>query len=507
MAGCGGQPPRRLPRRRPVAFRSAVVSSTVALLALCLTAGCGRDETSSADVGAFAGGIGSTGSTGVAGVGSVPGGPERSTPAAGGTTPAPPPTTRPATATTVAGVGTSTSGPVCAPADPTLTAAGPVWAPPALGSMLDARLADPRFAGVQLSASVWVQGFGEVAAVNPSTPLTPASNQKLLTAVGVLSTLDPWSTLSTTVLATGSIADGVLQGDLVVVGGGDPTLTRQGPNSLDALAVQVAGAGVQRVAGSVVADASRHPAQPDPPGWGAGLRGPLRALSVDQNTWNADAAYLADPVVGNGVAFLDALAARGVAVDGGVVAGAAPSGARPLAVVRSEPIWRLVTDMVGRSDNEHAELLLREVGRAGAGQATTAAGLAVSDRAAAALCAPLDGASVDGSGLSPGNRHSARSLRLLLQAGLAAPIGEVLSGSLSVGGQWGTLLPRFVGTPAEGNVRGKSGSLAQAVSLTGTLRTASGRLVAFSVVAEGPGAAEALAAIDDLVVALASDAS
>jgi D-alanyl-D-alanine carboxypeptidase/D-alanyl-D-alanine-endopeptidase (penicillin-binding protein 4) len=69
-----------------------------------------------------------------------------------------------------------------------------------------------------------------------------------------------------------------------------------------------------------------------------------------------------------------------------------------------------------------------------------------------------------------------------------------------------------VGTPAEGNVRAKTGSLAGVVSLTGHLTTGGGRLVVFSLIANGPGATAdgqgpATQAIDALVVALAADTS
>lgn len=169
--------------------------------------------------------------------------------------------------------------------------------------------------------------------------------------------------------------------------------------------------------------------------------------------------------------------------------------------------WQLVHAMLGSSANDHTDQLLRAVGVASGGTATVAGGLAAADAAAEALCAPLDGTSVDGSGLSTANRHSARSLRRLLHAVLPSPLGYTVSAGLSVGGASGTLLPRFVGTAAQGNVRAKTGSLNGVVSLTGHLQTAGGRLVVFSLIANGPGAEPATQAIDALVVALAADTS
>lgn len=172
--------------------------------------------------------------------------------------------------------------------------------------------------------------------------------------------------------------------------------------------------------------------------------------------------------------------------------------------------WQLVHAMLVASANDHTDALLGQVGAAVGGPATVAGGLGAAHTAAERLCAPLDGVSVDGSGLSTANRHSARSLRRLLQAVLPSPIGYTVSAGLSVGGASGTLLPRFVGTPAEGNVRAKTGSLDGVVSLTGHLQTQGGRLVVFSLIANGPGATSdgagpATQVLDDLVVALAAD--
>ena len=76
------------------------------------------------------------------------------------------------------------------PPPPVAAPAAPAPAPPggaALAGLIGARLADPRLAGTTVGLSVWVDGLGEVAAHNADVPLTPASNQKLFTAMGVLS--------------------------------------------------------------------------------------------------------------------------------------------------------------------------------------------------------------------------------------------------------------------------------------------------------------------------------
>ena len=353
--------------------------------------------------------------------------------------------------------------------------AGPVRAPEPLATTLAQRLLDPRFAEVALGASIWVQGVGEVAAVRPDEPLVPASGQKLVTAAGALTALDPYATVPTRLVATAPVLEGVVAGDLVLVGSDDPGLAVFGANGLAGLADQAVATGLREVQGRLVVAGGVQAAAPI-------------------------------GIVPAGTALLDELAARGVGVAGGVVDGPDPGIGYQLGVVWSAPVWQLVNRMLLASDNRAAESLVRMVGRVVRGDPSTAAGLDVAHVAAAErLCVDLPGASADGSGLSRDNRHSARSLRRLVQALLPSPWGYQLSAGLPVGGWSGTLVTRFHGTLAAGNVHAKTGTLSGVASLTGYVHTARGRLVVFSLIVNGPGTPAAVEAIDELVVALASD--
>jgi len=342
-------------------------------------------------------------------------------------------------------------------------------------------------------------------------PLPPASVQKLFTAMGALSLFEPDDALTTAVRATGPVAGGVVQGDLVLVGGGDPTLSTAGPHSLDALAGQVVGAGIRRVAGGVVGDDSRHEAARAAPGWQAWQQpayvGPMSALMVDDNRRRTDDAYLAAPAVGNAALFREALARRGVEVTGPVTGGTAAPGSPVVAWVRSRPVPELVAEMLLASDNETAELVTREAGLEGGGPGTSPAGTQALTSALAPLCVPLTGAAADGSGLSRANLRTAREWRRLLQAATAAPWGGQLRDALPLAGRTGTLAGRFQGTPAEGNVRAKTGTIIGGRSLAGYLTTTGGRQATFAVVVHGDGWRASLRAIDRLVVALAADTS
>ena len=374
-------------------------------------------------------------------------------------------------------------------------------------------MADPRFAAVTASASVWVEGYGEVLAHAPDVALLPASNQKLLTALGVHALLPPDGGFTTTVRAVGPVqADGTLEGDLVLVGGGDPTLTRTGPHSLDALAAQVRAAGIVRTTGALVVDETRQEAARAGPGWQdwqiPTYAGPLSAVTVDDNRYRTDAPYLADPVVGNGEVFADALRRHGISFDGAVVRAAGPVGSVEVASLRSADFPALAGDMLLRSDNETAEMLLREVStRAGGGGSTLDGATRVSEAIATITCLDLDGVSSDGSGLSRANFRSARELRRILHAASSTELWPSLDTALPVAGETGTLARRFRGTPAAGNVHAKTGSIIGGRALTGHLLTAGGRRAYFSIVVNGEGSGSALAAMDDLIVTLAADPS
>ena len=384
----------------------------------------------------------------------------------------------------------------------------------ALAAVIDAHLADDRLGGTTVGLSVWVDGLGEVSR-HGDLPLTPASNEKLLTAMGVLSLLPQTDTLVTEVRATGPQDGGALDGDVVLVGGGDPTLQARGPHSLEDLAAAVKARGIDEVRGRLVGDESRYDHVRTAPGWLPEhvpvFIGPLSALVVDRNQLRPDADYAADPVPGDLAYFRAALLRAGVRVHGPNAAAPAPAGSAVLAALPSPPIGDLVGEMLNQSDNLVAELLVKEVGHRTGGGApgSTAAGLAAITAAVQReLGVPLAGVAADGSGLSRDDHRSPREWRTLLQAALARPWAERLVGSLPLAARTGTLVRRFAGTAAEGNVRAKTGWIDEARSLSGYLTTTGGRHVVFSVIVNGTTpASPALNALDGLVAAIAGDRS
>src|SRR5206468_9574795 len=96
-------------------------------------------------------------------------------------------------------------------------------------------------------------GGRPVASHRESVPMTPASVLKLVTTYAALDLLGPAYTFKTDVLATGSLQGGVLEGDLVLRGGGDPKLTYERAWQL---VLQLRSRGVREVRGDIVIDRS-----------------------------------------------------------------------------------------------------------------------------------------------------------------------------------------------------------------------------------------------------------
>lgn len=324
----------------------------------------------------------------------------------------------------------------------------------------------------------------------PSTPLVPASTIKLLTATAALETLGADARFRTAVVAGAPAADGVIAGDLTLVGGGDPLLAtadymarfRRQPQvftDLDALAAAVHASGVRRIAGSVVGDERRYDASRYVDSWPAryidqDVIGPLSALAVNDGFERYPAEFgdgtaldaAADPPVLAAGVFTRLLEARGIDVVGAPRGGVAPEGATEVAAIESAPLLEVVAQMLRESDNSTAELLLKELGRTATAPTTAAGATAVTGLATDALQDVQGLEVVDGSGLSPENRVTCDHLVDLLRRPVT---GDLLSEHLAVAGESGTLTERYRGSRLAGILRAKTGSLTSVTALAGVV--------------------------------------
>jgi D-alanyl-D-alanine carboxypeptidase/D-alanyl-D-alanine-endopeptidase (penicillin-binding protein 4) len=163
--------------------------------------------------------------------------------------------------------------------------------------------------------------------------------------------------------------------------------------------------------------------------------------------------------------------------------GTAPGDATDIASIQSSPLRDIVHSMLSSSDNLTAEMLTKELGVATAKQGTTAAGVAATTSKMKELGVPIaDGALKDGSGLDRGNRVTCANLVGALTLAQKPEFATLFDG-LPVAGRNGTLVGDFVGTPLEGNFRGKTGSLDGVTGLTGVFDL--GRRIQFAFLDNG----------------------
>lgn len=368
---------------------------------------------------------------------------------------------------------------------------------------------------------------------DPTATLVPGSTVKLLTAAAALLALGHDTTFTTSVVA------GAQPGTVVLVGGGDPTLSAlpvgeeslyPGAARLDDLAAQVRAAATGPV-NRVLVDVGRYSGDVLAAGWlpadvPGGFVAPIVPVMLDGA--RADPRQAIAPR--SAVPAQDAAAelARRLGADpAGSAVGAATPGARVLGVVDSPPVEDLVSTVLATSDNVLAETLAREVALATDAEPSFvgAAGAVLGVLARNGFdTAPTTLA--DGSGLSTTDRVSATLLTGLLATAAGPEEGpgdapEVGRGEtparttalrpllvgLPVAGGTGTLADRYEGpaaTAGRGWVRAKTGTLTAVNSLAGTVLDVDGRLLVFALLSNGPDPSVARPQLDGMAAALRS---
>jgi D-alanyl-D-alanine carboxypeptidase/D-alanyl-D-alanine-endopeptidase (penicillin-binding protein 4) len=351
------------------------------------------------------------------------------------------------------------------------------------------------------------------------TAITPASTGKLLTAATALLSLDHSYQLVTKVVA------GDQPGDVIIVGGGDPTISSLKPGDddsiykggahLDDLVDQVKASGVQ--VNTVYIDQSRYAAPHMAPSWlpedvGAGYIAPIVPAMLDGDRRDASENYSprsTDP----GRTLVDEFARRVGASPAGSIEKKASANAKVLGEIRSAPVSQLVDNMLDHSENTLGDILAHEVA-VKAGQEPNF------DGAAKAMLDILrqnkfdvDGVVLkDGSGMSTENKVSAKLLAQLL-AVAAGPDGKdertaklrPLLGGLPVAGGSGTLEDRYnngAATEGRGWVRAKTGTLTGVNSLAGIVMDKDNRPLVFAFLTADTEGATARPALDTVAAAL-----
>jgi serine-type D-Ala-D-Ala carboxypeptidase/endopeptidase (penicillin-binding protein 4) len=354
---------------------------------------------------------------------------------------------------------------------------------------------------------------------NSSTPLTPASSGKLLTMTAALLTLDPQFRFTTSVVA------GTDPGTVILVGGGDPTLSSlpdgkqsvyPGAAHLDDLVAQVRKA-VGGPVRKVLLDTSVYSGDAMAPGWdnsdiGVGYVAPITAVELDggrgkptESEWPR-----------TGTPDMDAakeLARRLGADPNAVARTTAPADAKVLGSVRSAPLTDMVTTLLQISDNVLAEAVGREVAKQAGAPMSFAGGASSVQKILRDNGFDLAGVTmVDGSGLSTQDRVPAKLLSSIL-AVAAGPDGSdpqvaklrPLLNGLPVAGGSGTLSDRYNdanSSAGRGWVRAKTGTLSGVNTLAGIVQDADGKVLAFALMSNGSDIKAGRAALDDVAAKL-----
>src|SRR5689334_9757368 len=445
---------------------------------------------------------------------------------------------------------------------------------------------------------------------NAGKLLRPASNMKLYTIATALDRLSPDYRFSTSVYAnTRPDAAGVVHGELIIYGRGDPSIAARFNNGdyykgIDDLATRIVAAGVKRVEGDIVGDESYFVGPKYGSGWnwedltwyyGAEItpltandnaldlfikpgiavgqpalittgppdplltivnkvttsaKGSKRELSIHrglgENTITItgsialeDRGYTGGIGISHpGLLFIymlrSSLAQKGVTITGAsringatpqptMITGVTVSGTNgpsqtmqnEIATLQSPPFSVIAAQTLKPSQNLYTELILRTLGKVSPSPATTSNFTQTSDELGLeAVKSFLKNVGLrpealvldDGSGLSRNDMITADASVQLLTFMSKHRYATVFRDALPIAGVDGTLRNRFKGTPAENNLRAKTGSLRSAASLAGYVTTAAGEKLAFSIMVNNyPRDVEPrLACIDPIAVLIAS---
>jgi serine-type D-Ala-D-Ala carboxypeptidase/endopeptidase (penicillin-binding protein 4) len=182
-------------------------------------------------------------------------------------------------------------------------------------------------------------------------------------------------------------------------------------------------------------------------------------------------------------------------------------GRRVLAARISPPIAEDIKITNKTSQNLHAELLLRLLGKLEGSDGSFAQGARVVRQfMTAAGVNDQDFFLYDGSGVSTDDRIAPRAFTQLLDYAAKQPWGQEWRETLPIAGVDGTLEGRFVNTPLKGKMWAKTGTLKEVNTLTGYMVAASGKTLAFSILVNGrrPGSEAEAQAVDRIAEAIAA---
>jgi D-alanyl-D-alanine carboxypeptidase/D-alanyl-D-alanine-endopeptidase (penicillin-binding protein 4) len=331
---------------------------------------------------------------------------------------------------------------------------------------------------VPTNGCLTVDWLGErLSAIRNSNQYVPASATKIVTMSAALGILGDKYTYTTTL--NGSVVNGVVNGDLYLVGGGDPILETPdysptqvlpsiNPTNVVQLVDALVAAGVHQVTGDIVGvdnkyDQVRYVAQ-WPDSFHGKEAGPLGALVINDDVIVGQSVKPDDPAIGAATIIRNLLMSRGIIVNGSVRHDTLPANTPVVSSVTSAPLTDIIHEALVNSDNDTAELVLKEVGFKASGTGSTDAGLAAVKKQLADWGITSGYSQFDGSGLASENKISCDVFASLLNR-----YANVFPPTLAVAGVSGTLTTVFTNQSVKGRLVAKTGTLSGVKSLVGYL--------------------------------------
>lgn len=327
----------------------------------------------------------------------------------------------------------------------------------------------------QLGLMVWdLTADSALFMHNHRQTMRPASTMKLFTAVTALQHLGGSYQLSTSLYIKGQHQGRTLRGNVYVKGGMDPAFDI---NDLREFVYQLQHLGIDTLRGSIVADVSMK----DTLKWGEGW------------CWDDDNPTLSPLLVGKKANFterlLNELSRNGVVVsDVSLAHGYVPSDAFLVATCEHS-LDEVLLRMMKESDNLYAEAVYYQLAASYGSRPARAIHARTLEKQLVTHQLGLrsdDYRFADGSGLSLYNYVSPElEVMLLRHAWLEPAIYAHLLPSLPIAGVDGTLKKRMKKSPAEGNVRAKTGTVTGVSSLAGYCTAANGHQLCFCIINQG----------------------
>ena len=357
-------------------------------------------------------------------------------------------------------------------------------------------------AGIKVSCKVVHADFNKVLyELDPEMGMIPASITKIVVGVTAYAKLGSNYQIPTVIYTDdNNYKDGSIDGNLYIKGYGDPDLNS---GDVQVLAEELSKLGIKQITGNIVADESYFDnIYKTLSGVYKGDTGPsywpyVSALCLDKS-------YGA---MSTGNLLSSDLSSFGINVQGTVIAGTTPQGAKELVQV-SHSIYDVLSYMLKESDNHSAITIFKLLGAKYKHQPASL------EDAQEVITSFLTELGVDrysyeileGSGLTRYNKVNAEMyMKMLKYMYDDRFLFDYFMNSLSIAGKDGTLRKRMIGTEAEGNVYAKTGTINSVSALSGYVIDKDSEILMFYCVMNGFGgnASEMRAAQDDVCITLA----